>query len=142
MSKTLAIDYGSRNIGIAVSDSTNKVAFGKTALKNDNLLLKNLLNIIVQENISTAVIGYPLNLKGNKNLQTEKVELFEEQFKTFLNNSNHYIKIVRWDERFTSKLASDSMIMSGMKKSKRKQKENIDIIAAAILLQSYLDSLK
>lgn len=142
MSKTLAIDYGSRNIGIAVSDSTNKVAFGKTALKNDNLLLKNLLAIIVQENISTVVIGYPLNLKGNKNLQTEKVELFEKQFKTFLNNSNHNIKIVRWDERFTSKLASDSMIISGMKKSKRKQKENIDIIAAAILLQSYLDSLK
>lgn len=138
MDKFLGLDYGAVRIGIALSDDTKTIAFGREFITNDNLTLTRIGSIIESENISRIILGYPINLKSKKTKQTIEVETFEEKLRKMFNG----IEIVRWDERFTSKIAQDSMLESGMKKKKRQQKGNIDIISAALLLQSFLDSKK
>jgi putative Holliday junction resolvase len=141
--KILAIDFGSKRIGIALSDATNTIAFGREVVKNDDKYLERITHLVTAENVIEIVLGYPLSLKGNKSAQTIVVEGFEEELRNYLNaRLERQVNIVRWDERYTSKMASDSMIRSGMKKKDRRKKENLDIISAALLLQSYLDSLK
>jgi putative holliday junction resolvase len=143
-SKVMGIDYGSVRIGIATSDLSRTIAFGKQAIDNNKSSLDKILEIINTENISMIVLGYPLNLKGSKTAQTIEVEKFENELKNYLSKKldERRIDIVRWDERFTSKIAEDSMLISGMKKKKRQDKSNIDIISAALMLQSYLDQIK
>ena len=142
--KVMGIDYGSVRIGISFSDETNTVAFGKDVLTNDAGCIEKITGIVKQNSIGKIVLGYPLNLKGHKSPQTTKVEEFEAKLRNYLNKSlgEGTVQIIRWDERFTSKMAQDSMLESGMKKKKRQQKSNLDIISAALLLQSYLDSMK
>lgn len=143
MAKFLGIDHGSVRLGIAVSDDNASVAFGREVLKNDKNIFTVLKKFITEENIKKVVIGYPLNLKGEKTQQTLEVEKFSEEMKASLSEPEFAgIEVVLWDERFTSKLAADSMLESGMKKKHRQIKGNIDIISAAIMLQSYLDSSK
>jgi putative Holliday junction resolvase len=140
MGRVLAIDYGSVRIGIALSDDTNTIAFGKEVITNDNKSLAKLKNLIVTNNVSEVILGYPLSLKNEKTQQTLHVESFEEKLIALFTNGS--ITIKRWDERFTSKMAADSMIESGMSRKNRQKKSNLDIISAALLLQSYLDSVK
>lgn len=143
MGKIMGIDFGAVRIGVAVSDETAKIAFGREALKNDKDIYRKLKDLILKEDITEIIVGYPLNLKGGKTAQTEATEKFIGSLKGFLNSPGG-IKdappVKKWDERFTSALAADSMIESGMKKKKRMEKGNIDIISAAIMLQSFLDS--
>jgi putative Holliday junction resolvase len=142
--KVMGIDYGSVRIGISISDETNTVAFGKDVLTNDAGFIAKITGIVKQNGIRKIILGYPLNLKGNKSPQTLKVEEFEAKLRDYLDKSlgEGSVQIIRWDERFTSKMAKDSMLESGMKKKKRQQKSNLDIISSALLLQSYLDSMK
>lgn len=143
MGKILGIDHGSVRIGIALSDESLTIAFGRDVLPNDKKLIEKLKKIILDENVSQVVIGYPLSLRGGKTIQTEAVESFAELLRTSLSvTSFEHVKISMWDERFTSKMAADSMMESGMKKKKRQDKSNLDIISASIMLQSYLDNLK
>ncbi len=142
MSKVLAIDYGMVRIGIALSDDTQTIAFGREAVKNDAKAAAAIKQIAQSEQVSDVILGYPLNLKGEKTPQTREVEIFEQKLRAaFTNSGITGINFIRWDERFTSKMAAVSMIESGMKKKKRQDKSNLDIISAALLLQSYLDSL-
>jgi putative Holliday junction resolvase len=143
MGKFLALDYGSVRIGIALSDLNCSIAFGREVISNDNSAIGKIKKIASAEEISGIILGYPLNLKGKKTQQTLEVELFEEKLKSaFSGESFNHVEIIRWDERFTSEIAARSMIESGMKKKKRMDKSNIDIISAALLLQSFLDSKK
>lgn len=140
LEKFLGLDFGKVRIGLALSDQSLTFAFGREFIPNDKSTLTKIKSIIESENVTRIILGYPLNLKGEKTKQTIEVEQFENQLKTLTEPLK--IEITRWDERFTSKMASDSLIESGMKKKKRQQKGNIDIVAAALLLQSYLDSIK
>ncbi len=143
MGKILGIDHGSVRIGIAISDETCTIAFGREVIAARNDPFKRIKEIVAAENIYHIVIGYPLNLKGERTQQTLETEHFEEQLREYfrlLPFSN--IIITRWDERFTSKMAADSQIDSGMKKKKRQDKSQLDIISASLMLQSYLDSRK
>lgn len=143
MAKILGIDHGIVRVGIAVSDESSTIAFGREVLPNNKEIFKRILKYINEENISLIVIGYPLTLKGERSEQTKEVEKFEAELKKVLQETQYSnTVIIRWDERFTSKMASDSMLESGMKKKKRQQKGNLDIISASIMLQSYLDSRK
>ena len=141
MGRVLGIDHGSVRIGIAVSDETNSMAFGNCVIANDNKFPANLKKIISENNVTEIVLGYPLNLKGEKTQQTLNVEEFEEKLKSVFTPEEN-IKITRWDERFTSKMAADSMLESGMSKKNRQKKSNLDLMSAALMLQSYLDSVK
>lgn len=143
MSKILGIDHGSVRLGIAVSDDSHSIAFGREVLPNNKSIFEKIKTIIADDDISLIILGYPLNLKGEKTEQTLTVEKFQQQLRAFLNNNGfEAISIIRWDERFTSKMAESSMIESGMKKKNREIKGNIDIISASLMLQSYLDSIK
>ncbi len=138
----MGIDYGSVRIGISLSDELHLIAFGKVMIPNNKNALPEIFDIIKKENVNRVVLGYPLNLKGEKTAQTLEVEDFEVKLCNYLDSKlgENKIEIIRWDERFTSKMAQSSMIESGMKKKKRQDKSNLDIISAALLLQSYLDS--
>lgn len=143
MAKILGIDYGAVRIGIAVSDESATIAFGREVISNNPKAIERIKKLITDENITSVVLGYPLNLKGEKTPQTLEVESFEEKLKnSFAVSPFDLISIHRWDERFTSKMAADSLLESGMKKKKRQDKSHLDIVSAAILLQSYLDSNK
>jgi putative holliday junction resolvase len=143
MPKILGIDYGLVRIGVALSDETQTIAFGRETIPCDKKAIDKLKKIILEENVTSVVLGYPLNLKGEKTNQTLEVESFEQRLRSaFSAVELKEINFVKYDERFTSKMAADSMIESGMKKKKRRDKSNLDIISAAIMLQGYLDSLK
>jgi len=140
----MGIDFGSVRIGISLSDELKIIAFGREMILNNKNCLPRIVDIIKKESVSRIVLGYPLNLKGGKTPQTLEVENFEAALRNYLDSNikNNSIEIIRCDERFTSKMAQDSLISSGMKKKKRRDKSNLDIISSALLLQSYLDSQK
>ena len=110
--KILGIDYGSIRIGIALSDITRTIAFGREVLENNPGVLKSLLKIIRDEDVKEIVIGYPLNMKGERSKQTIEVENFEKTLKDFLTKQKIEVNIVRWDERLTSIMAQKSIITS------------------------------
>lgn len=139
MSKILGIDYGSVRIGIAMSDESGTIAFSKEVLDGNSPAAKKILKMVCDESVSKVVVGYPLNLKGAKTKQTEEVDTFIKQLESVLPSGT---KIIKWDERLTSKMAASFMVDSGMKKKKRQEKSNLDLLSAAFILQSYLDSKK
>ena len=141
-SKYLAIDYGEKRIGIAVSDEDKKYSFSREHLQNDRNLYNNLLDLIKGENIIKIIIGYPLNFKSEKTIQTIKTEEFRDNLEKFLVKNSHTAELIYFDERFTSKLAAAGVSNSGTNKKKRREKGRIDSISAQIILQDYNDKTK
>lgn len=131
--KVLALDFGIKRTGIAISDEMKMIASGLKTV-DSRLLMDELKVLIPAESIDTLVIGEPKFTDG-KPMQLEKNILYfiEDVQKLFPD-----LKIVRMDERFTSKLAFQTMIDSGLKKKKRQNKGLVDEISATILLQNYL----
>lgn len=133
MSKSLGIDYGSKRIGISISDSSNIIANPLTTVSNDEIFnfLDGLFN---KENIGTVVIGSAKNLDGNNTDSSLEIEKFVDRFvRRYPNLTIHLM-----DERFTSKIAIRAILDSGAKRSKRKDKFLVDKVSAAIILQDYL----
>lgn len=140
--KYLAIDYGEKRIGIAVSDELKKYSFQREHLLNDGSLFEKLLDLIRAENISRIIIGYPLNFNFEKTIQTIKTEEFRNRLEVFLNKNSLKPELIYFDERFTSKLASHSIVTSGLRKKKRQEKGRVDSISAQMILQDYIDKIK
>jgi putative Holliday junction resolvase len=135
--RSLGIDYGSERIGLALSDPLGIIATPYETLPNTAAVLDQLKEIVTREIISTLVVGMPLNLKGEIGAKAKEVEVFVEQLA-----SVQGVSIVLWDERYTTTMAKRSMIDLGTKKKTRQQdRGRVDAMAAAILLQSYLDRL-
>lgn len=101
--------------------------------------MENIFKLIKDEDADKIVVGYPLNLKSEKTLQTLEVDKFINSLQSFFLSKKEDIEVVIFDERFTSKLASDFIANSSMRKSKRKDKSMVDSISAQIILQDYLD---
>ncbi|MBI2618848.1 MAG: Holliday junction resolvase RuvX [Ignavibacteriales bacterium] len=136
--RILGLDYGSRRIGISISDPLRIVATSYGILEHSRNLWKNLKEIIDQEDVEFVVVGMPLNLKGEKGQKAEEVALFIEQLQTRCG-----IDVITWDERFTTSMARDSIMRMGTKKKGRQNsRERIDAMAAAIMLQGFLDRKK
>ena len=133
MSKAIGIDYGAKRVGISISDSSQLIAAGLTTVINKNIFqfLNELFN---KQDIDTIVIGDARNLDGNKTVSSLEIE----KFTTKLKNKYPNKQICMIDERFTSKIAFQSIIESGVKKQKRKDKCLIDEVSATIILQDYL----
>jgi len=138
----MSIDYGSKRVGIAISDDDKKYSFQRDFFFNDKNLFKKILEFIKNENIERIILGYPLNLKSEKTLQTGEVELFSRKLTNHLTSNNIKAEIIYEDERFTSKIAQYNLISSGLSKKERKQKGHTDSISAQIILQDYLDKQK
>lgn len=134
MSKILAIDYGAKRTGFAISDESKIFAFGLSTQDTKNAL-QYIGQIIPKEKIDTIVIGIPKKLNN-------EYALLVPQIQSFINKISQQfpdIQIVEIDERFTSKMAFQSMIDSGLKKKDRQNKALIDEISATIILQNYLE---
>ena len=130
----LSIDYGKKRIGIAVSDPLNITARGLCTLLNDDTFDKNFTTILTDYAPQAIILGMPYMLSGDIGDMAIEVQNFAKTLETKYN-----LPVIFWDESYTSKTAMKTMISSGMKKKKRAKKENKDRIAAAILLQDYLD---
>lgn len=135
MKKILALDYGLKRTGIAVTDDLQLIASGLTTVATD-LLLDFLKNYFSEFDVEKVIIGLPCKWDGSPTDATPAVLAFIEKFKS----SFPLIPIQTVDERFTSKMASKSLLESGMKKKKRQNKALVDEISATLLLQEYLNS--
>ena len=133
MGRVLAIDYGKKRTGIAITDALQIIASGLTTVPTDGLIgfLKDYLN---KENVTLFIVGKPKQMDYSDSESEELIIPFLKKLeKTFPT-----IPIERVDERFTSKMAFQTMIDSGLKKTQRKNKALVDEISATIILQSYL----
>jgi len=133
MSRILAIDYGIKRTGIAVTDELQIIASGLTTIPSETAI-PFLTAYFSKENVSKVIIGEPKQMNGEPSESTPIIEKFVAAFKTAFPE----MKIDRVDERFTSKIAFQTMIDSGLKKKQRQDKGLVDEIAATILLQDYL----
>jgi putative Holliday junction resolvase len=136
MSKILAIDYGTKRTGYAISDESRIFAFGLSTQETKNNIAY-LETLIPKEKIDTIVIGIPKKLNNELAEIVPKIELFKRQMK----NKFPDIKIIDTDERFTSKMAFQSMIDNGMSRKDRQNKALVDEISATIILQGFLETL-
>lgn len=137
MAKILAIDYGVKRSGIAITDALCIIGAPLTTVATGDLF-KFLDDLFRKESVDTIVLGEARRLNGEASDITHR----QEEFAQKLTKKYPDKKMVRIDEAFTSKMAAQSLVMSGMKKSDRQKKENLDMVSAAIILQSYLDSRK
>jgi len=135
--RILAIDYGSRRLGVAISDPMNIIAQGLPTLENDRIVYDQLRVIVKEHQISCIVVGMPYTLKGKAGTKAKEVEQFIERLRTEVG-----VPVTTWDERFTSKLAAEAIRAMGTKKMKRRRKGAVDQMASVLLLQSYLDRHK
>ena len=135
MGRILAIDYGTKRTGIAVTDEMQIIASGLTTVETKELVAF-LKDYITTENVDKFVVGLP---KQMDNTASES-EVYIQKFLEVLAKSIPDIPVVRVDERFTSKMAFQTMIDSGLKKKQRKNKALVDEISATLILQSYLTS--
>ncbi len=134
--RILGIDYGDVRIGIAVSDLTGMIAqsAGVISGRDEGKRLGELDSYFEKYKPETVVLGYPLNMNGTKGERAEKSEAFAELLK-----SRYNVKVVLWDERLSSMAAHRTLEEAGISGKKRKGK--VDPLAAAFILQGYLDSL-
>ena len=135
MARILAIDFGKKRTGIAVTDELQIIASGLTTVNTEELI-PFLKNYIKKENVELFVVGKPKQL-DNTDSESEILIL---PFLKKLTKEIPAIPINRIDERFTSKMAFQTMIDGGLKKKQRRNKALVDEISATIILQSYLYS--
>lgn len=133
MGRILAIDYGKVRTGIAVTDELKIIASGLTTVATEELLTF-LKDYTKKENVEGFVIGKPKQLNNTDSESEVLIAPFVEKLQKAFPN----IPIYRIDERFTSKMAFQTMIDSGLKKKQRRNKGLVDEISATIILQSYL----
>jgi putative Holliday junction resolvase len=137
MGRVLAIDYGTKRTGIAVTDALRIIATPLETVPTQELL--NFLKVYLQkETVDEFVVGMPKTLKNEDSAIAPLVRKFVEELKkTFPDKPVHLA-----DERFTSSIAMRAMIDGGMKKKDRQEKGNVDKISATIILQSFLDAVR
>lgn len=135
MPRILAIDYGFKRSGIAVTDSSQIIASALETVPSETLI-DYLKRYFQAEEVVAIVIGMPKNLDGTATDGTSYVEKFVEKLKSEFPDKPIHLH----DERFTSKMAAQSMITGGMKKKDRRVKGNLDKISAVIILQSFMES--
>ena len=135
--RILGIDYGSVRIGLSLSDPLGIIAQPHETLTNNSEFWTKLKNIIDAQQVNLIVVGMPLNLKGEKAQKAQEVQKFVERLKKESGK-----EVVEWDERFTSTIAQQTLRSMGTKKSDRQKKGQVDSMAAAVMLQSFLDRTK
>jgi putative Holliday junction resolvase len=137
MPRILAIDYGLKRTGIAVTDEMQIIASGLTTVESPTLI-PFLKTYFTTEKVEKVLIGEPKQMNGLPSESAPIIEKFVLEFKKVFPE----MPVVRVDERFTSKMAFQSMIDSGLNKKQRRNKALIDKIAATIMLQDYLGRLR
>lgn len=134
MSKYVGIDYGQKKIGLSVTDDNKVFAFPLKTVKNIDFF-DFIFDFIKKNNVEKFVIGKPTRMSGESSeIEAEIIEFIKKLERKFPN-----IPIVRFDERFTSKIAMKSILSAGAKKKLRLNKEIVDKISATIILRDFLE---
>ena len=133
MARIIAIDYGTKRSGIAVTDELQLIASGLTTVSTKELL-SFLKKYLAEEKVEAMVLGEPKRMSG----EASDVEVDITRFRESITKIFPDLPIIRQDERFTSKMAFQTMIDSGIGKKKRQNKALVDQISATIILQDYL----
>ena len=137
MARILAIDYGKKRTGLAVTDELQLIAGGLTTVATATLV-DFILDYVKREPVERIVVGLPKQMNNQPSENMVRIEPFVNRLrKVFPNIPVEYV-----DERFTSVLAHQAMLDGGLKKKDRQRKELVDEISATIILQSYMDSRK
>ena len=134
MGRVLAIDYGQKRVGLAVTDELRMIA-GSLATVHSKDVITFLKEYTAREKVDCFVVGYPLTMQN----QLSESARFTEPFVKLLQKTFPAIPVERVDERFTSKMATDAILQSGAKKKDRQNKGLVDKVSAVIILQTYLE---
>tara|TARA_Y100001934_G_C12016353_1_gene614639 strand:+ start:317 stop:730 length:414 start_codon:yes stop_codon:yes gene_type:complete len=134
MGKAVGIDFGTKRIGFAISDSTEMIATPLATIKT-HTVNEFISQLVSKEEISCFIVGFPINLNTHYTDSTSHVIGFIKRLK----NQYPMIPVFEIDERFTSKIAKNAIANSVLKKQDRRNKQLIDKISATIILQDYLD---
>lgn len=137
MGRVLAIDYGKKRTGLAVTDMLRITANPLLTIDTSGLLAW-LDDYVRREQVDLIVVGYPRQMNGQDSETMPAIRAMEQQLRARMPQ----IPVVEYDERFTSVLAHQAMIAGGMKKKDRQDKAVVDKLAACIILESYLESLQ
>ena len=137
MARIMAIDYGRKRTGIAVTDSLQMIANGLTTVPSGELV-KFIQSYMAKEPVELIIVGQPkqMNNEPSENMR------YVQAFVTHLKRTLPQIPIEYYDERFTSVMAHQAMLDGGLRKKKRQEKALVDEISAVIILQAYLESKK
>lgn len=133
MARIMAIDYGKKRVGLAVTDNAQIIASGLTTVPEKEIIdfLKDYFH---KEKVEKIILGMPVGLDGEETDATKSVQKFLEKLKKTFPNT----PIQLADERFTSKMAMETLIKSGVPQKKRRNKALLDEVSATIILQDYL----
>ncbi|MFC2450100.1 MAG: Holliday junction resolvase RuvX [Flavobacteriaceae bacterium] len=134
MGQILAVDFGKKRCGLAATDDLRIIASGLDTVETTSLM-EFLKNYFSENSVDEVVIGLPTDLKGNMSEVEQDIQKFIEEFK----NEFPEVSVVRFDERFTSKIASYFISQSGKNKKQRQEKGLIDKVSATLILQQYLE---
>ena len=133
--RILAIDYGSKRVGLAVSDPMRIIAQGAGTVENDANLLERLTQMVLEQQIALIVVGMPYAPDGGVGGKGKEIQGFIDLLRKAV-----AIAIVTWDESFSSVRAHQVFRETGMKRKQRQEKHRVDEMAARLLLQEYLES--
>ena len=134
MGQILAVDFGKKRCGLAATDDLRIIASGLDTVET-SVLMEFLRSYFSENSVDEVVIGLPTDLKGNMSEVEQDIQKFIEEFK----NEFPEVSVVRFDERFTSKIASYFISQSGKNKKQRQEKGLIDKVSATLILQQYLE---
>lgn len=135
MARILAIDYGKKRTGIAVTDNLQMIAGGLATVETKELE-KFLTDYMTKEDVTTIVVGKPTQMDGTDSENMRRIEPFFNRLKKLFPDK----QVTYYDERFTSVLAHQAMLQSGISKKARQNKALVDKISATIILEDYLQS--
>ena len=133
--RVLGVDYGSRRVGMALSDPLRVLASGAGTIENTPGLVAAIASIALEERVVLIVVGMPYAPDGGRGGKAEEVGRFVDALRGAVS-----VPVETWDESFTSVNARQAFIDGGMKKKERRQKGRVDEMAARLLLQEYLEN--
>lgn len=133
--RVLGIDYGSRRVGLALSDPLRVIAQGAGTLDNDAALIDRLAALIAEQGITLIIVGMPYAANGGKGAKAVEIDRFIDRLKRSV-----HVAVETWDESYSSVAAHRVFIEGGMKRKKRQEKSRVDEMAARILLQEFLEN--
>ncbi|MCW3125978.1 MAG: Holliday junction resolvase YqgF [Bacteroidetes bacterium] len=130
----MAFDYGQKRVGVAATDPLQIIANAVDTIET-KLIFDFIKNYLAKEQVETFVVGFPYN----DGFKDNAVVPYINKFIARLQQAYPHIPVVKADESFTSRMAMETMILSGVNKKERRKKENLDKISATIILQSYME---
>jgi len=134
VSRSLGVDYGTKRVGLAISDSLGITARPLSVVPR-SAVVDEVVNLVKEHDIGTIVVGLPTGLSGDEGMSASEARKLADEL-----GAATGAEVILADERYTSRMADDALLESGMKR--RKRRENVDKVAAAIILQDYLDRTK